>query len=120
MAAFALTAAADRTGDPALIEQVGMAVRDAVSKGLDIGRPEVVQTVAARFGLTLGRRRHPSGGPGGLRRGQGAASSAPHFHPHGSWFCPGLAISRDDVGNFLVAWKEGNQAFVDSVFSADD
>ena len=34
----------------------------------------------------------------------------------GSWFCPGLAISRDDGGNFIVAWKQGSEAFVDSVF----
>ena len=34
MTAFALTAAADRTGDPVLIEEVGMALRDAVSSGV--------------------------------------------------------------------------------------
>lgn len=124
MAAFALTAAADRTGDPALIEQVGMALRDAVfEKGLDIGRPEVVQTVATRFGLTP---LDPGATEAAVRadfeegKERGVVGSPHFFTPHGgSWFCPGLAISRDDVGNFLVAWKEGNQAFVDSVFSED-
>ncbi|MEI6252950.1 MAG: DsbA family protein [Mycobacteriaceae bacterium] len=125
MAAFALTAAADRAGDPALIEGVGMALRDAVfEQGLDIGRPEVVQTVAARFGLTpldtdAAEAAVRADWDEGKQRG---VIGSPHFFtPHGgSWFCPGLAISRDDVGNFLVAWKEGNQAFVDSVFSPED
>ena len=122
MAAFALTAAADRTGDPILIEEVGMALRDAVfEQGLDIGRPEVVATVAARFGLT------PLDAEGteaavradwdeGKRRG---VVGSPHFFTAdgGSWFCPGLAISRDNVGNFIVAWKEGSAAFVDRVFA---
>ena len=35
------------------------------------------------------------------------------------WFCPGLAISRDEAGAFVVAWKEA-EAFVDSVFSESD
>jgi predicted DsbA family dithiol-disulfide isomerase len=122
MAAFALTAAADRTGDPILIEEVGMALRDAVfEQGLDIGRPEVVATVAARLGLT------PLDAEGteaavradwdeGKRRG---VVGSPHFFTAdgGSWFCPGLAISRDNVGNFIVAWKEGSAAFVDRVFA---
>jgi hypothetical protein len=39
MAALALTAAADRTGDPVLIEEVGVAVRNAVfEEGLDVCR----------------------------------------------------------------------------------
>ena len=52
MTAFALTAAADRTGDPAVSEAVGMALRDALfEEGLDIGRPEVVAPIAERFDL---------------------------------------------------------------------
>jgi predicted DsbA family dithiol-disulfide isomerase len=52
MAAFALTAAADRTGDPVLIEEVGIAVRNAIfEQGLDIGQTEVIDVIAARFGL---------------------------------------------------------------------
>jgi len=52
MVAFALTAAADRTGDPVLVEEVGMALRNAVFEdGLDIGLPEVVEPIAASFGL---------------------------------------------------------------------
>jgi predicted DsbA family dithiol-disulfide isomerase len=121
MAAYALTAAADRTGDPARSEQVGMALRDAVfERGLDIGRPEVVDEVAARFGLTpldvdaTAAAVHADWDEGKQR----GVVGSPHFFTAdgGSWFCPGLAISRDNVGNFIVAWKEGNAAFVDRVF----
>lgn len=122
MAAFALTAAADRTGDVRIVEEVGMAVRDAVfEKGLDIGRPEVVDTVAARFGLrpldadaTAAAVR--ADWDEGKRRG---VVGSPHFFTAdgGSWFCPGLAISRDDVGHFIVAWKQGSAEFVERVFS---
>ena len=52
MAAFALTAAADRSGDPVLIEGVGMALRDAIfEQGLDIGSADQLAPIAARFGL---------------------------------------------------------------------
>ena len=122
MDAFALTAAADRTGDPVLIEEVGMALRDAVfEQGLDIGRSEVVQTLADRFGLTpldadATEAAVRADWAEGKRRG---VVGSPHFFTHdgGGWFCPGLAISRDEAGAFVVAWKEGSQAFVDSVFS---
>lgn len=125
MAAFALTAAADRTGDPALIEAVGMALRDAVFEhGLDIGRTEVVRSVADRFGLTPSDAEATEAAvradwDEGKRRG---VVGSPHFFTPdgGGWFCPGLAISRDEVGAFVVAWKEGSEAFVDSVFSESD
>lgn len=127
MAAFALTAAADRTGDPALIEEVGMALRDAVfERGLDIGRPDVVMTVADRFGLTpldadATEAAVRADWDEGKRRG---VVGSPHFFTPdgGDWFCPGLAISRDEAGAFVVAWKAGSKAFVDSVFgeAADD
>jgi 2-hydroxychromene-2-carboxylate isomerase len=121
MAAFALTAAAERTGDPALSEEVGMALRDAVfEQGLDIGRPEVVLAVAAPFGLTPMDADATAAAvradwDEGKQRG---VVGSPHFFTAdgGSWFCPGLAISRDNVGNFIVAWKEGSAAFVDRVF----
>ena len=52
MTAYALTAAADRTGDPVLGEEVGLAVRHALfEEGLDIGRSEIVAQIADRFGL---------------------------------------------------------------------
>lgn len=122
MTAFALTAAADRTGDPVLIEDVGMALRDAVfEQGLDIGRPEVVETLAARFGVTPLDAADTEAAvradwDEGKRRG---VVGSPHFFTPdgGGWFCPGLAISRDEAGAFVVAWKEGSQAFVDSVFA---
>lgn len=125
MAAFALTAAADRTGDPVLIEEVGMALRDAVfEQGLDIGRPEVVTTVAARFGLTpldadATEAAVRADWDEGRQRG---VIGSPHFFTPdgGGWFCPGLAISRDAAGDFVVAWKEGSEAFVDGVFSQGD
>jgi len=121
MAAFALAAAADRTGDPGLSEEVGMALRDAVfEKGLDIGRPDVVETIAARFNLeplgvdATAAAVHADWDEGKER----GVIGSPHFFTAdgGNWFCPALAISRDDVGNFIVAWKEGNAAFVDKVF----
>ncbi len=125
MAAFALTAAADRTGDPALIEAVGMALRDAVFEhGLDIGRTEVVRSVADRFGLTPSDAEATEAAvradwDEGKRRG---VVGSPHFFTPdgGGWFCPGLAISRDEAGAFVVAWKEGSEAFVDRVFSESD
>ena len=120
MTAFALAAAADQTGDAVVSETVGMALRDAVfEQGLDIGRPEVVAEIAARFGL------HPldaDATDAAVRadwnegRGRGVVGSPHFFTGAASWFCPGLAISRDDVGNFIVAWKQGSKNFVDSVF----
>lgn len=122
MAAFALTAAADRTGDPAVVEEVGMALRDAVfEQGIDIGEPAAVEPIAARFGLepldaeaTLAAVR--ADWAEGKERG---VIGSPHFFTsdEASWFCPGLDIRRDDVGNFVIAWKQGTEAFVDSVFS---
>ena len=121
MVAFALTAAADRTGDPVLAERVGMALRNAVfEEGLDIGLPEVVEPIAVRFGLepldadaTVAAVR--ADWEDGRARG---VIGSPHFFTGDdeSWFCPGLDISRDDDGNFIVAWKPGSEAFVESVF----
>ena len=120
MTAFALTAAADRTGDAVLSETVGMALRDAVFEhGLDIGRPEVVAAIAARFGLdpldadTTESAVQADWDEG---RARGVIGSPHFFTGEASWFCPGLAISRDNVGNFVVAWKQGSETFVDSVF----
>jgi len=121
MTAFALTASADRTGDAVLSESVGMALRDAVFEhGLDIGRPEVVAAIAVRFGLdpldadtteAVVRADWDEG------RARGVIGSPHFFTGEASWFCPGLAISRDNVGNFVVAWKQGSETFVDSVFA---
>ena len=120
MTAFALTAAADRTGDAVLSETVGMALRDAVFEyGLDIGRPEVVAAIAARFSLdpldadTTESAVRADWDEG---RARGVIGSPHFFTGEASWFCPGLAISRDNVGNFVVAWKQGSETFVDSVF----
>lgn len=121
MAAFALSAAADRTGDPALVEQVGMALRDAVFEhGLDLGEPELVAPIAARFGL---QPLHPEATAAAVRadwaegRDRGVIGSPHFFTSDGNgWFCPGLDISRDDLGNFVVGWKRGTEAFIDSVF----
>lgn len=121
MTAFALTAAADRAGDPALVEDIGMALRHAVfEEGLDIGKPEVVRAIADRFGL------EPLDGEttsAAIRadwqegRDRGVVGSPHFFAEDGSgWFCPSLAISRDDVGNFVVAWKQGTEEFVGRVF----
>ncbi len=122
MAAFALTAAADRTGDAVLIEDVGMALRDAIFEhGLDIGDPAVVATIAQRFSLTplsadATEAAVRADWDEGKRRG---VVGSPHFFTAdgADWFCPGLAISRDEAGAFVIAWKEGSEAFVDSVFT---
>lgn len=122
MAAYALTSAADRTGDPALVEEVGLALRNAVfEEGLNIGRPDVLAPIANRFALepldpdATSAAVHADWDEG---RSRGVVGS-PHFFTAdgGDWFCPSLAISRDDVGNFVVAWKQGTEAFVDRVFS---
>lgn len=122
MAAYALTAAADDTGDPALSEEVGLALRNAVfEEGLDIGRPDVVEPIADRFGiepLDADATRAAVQADWNEGRMRGVIGS-PHFFTgdDGGWFCPSLAISRDDVGNFVVAWKQDTEAFVDRVFS---
>jgi len=120
MTAFALAAAADRTGDAVLGETVGMALRDAVfEQGLDIGRPEVVAEIAAGFGLApldVDATEAAVRADWDEGRGRGVVGSPHFFTGAASWFCPGLAISRDDVGNFIVAWKQGSENFVDSVF----
>lgn len=121
MAAFALTTAADRTGDPALVEEVGIALRNTVFEdGLDIGRPEVVEPIASSFGLEPLTADATSAAvradwEEGRRRG---VIGSPHFFTAdgGSWFCPALNISRDDVGAFVVAWKQGTDQFVEHVF----
>lgn len=120
MTAFALTAAADRTGDPVLVETVGMALRDAVfEQGLDIGRSEVVAAIAARFGLEPLDADATSAAvradwDEGRRRG---VVGSPHFFADGGsgMFCPVLDISRDDLGNFVIAWKQGTESFVDNL-----
>ncbi len=121
MAAYALTAAADRAGDLVLVEEVGPALRNAVfEEGLDIGRPEVIEPIADRFGLepldseATSAAVHADWDRGRTR----GVIGSPHFFTDdgGDWFCPGLPISRDDVGNFLIAWKQGTEAFVDRVF----
>lgn len=120
MTAFALTAAAARTGDAVLSESVGMALRDAMFEhGLDIGRPEVVAAIAVRFGLdpldadTTEAAVRADWDEG---RTRGVIGSPHFFTGEASWFCPSLAISRDNVGNFVVAWKQGSETFVESVF----
>lgn len=121
MPAFGLTAAAARDGDASLIEDVGMALRNALfEEGQDIGQPDVVEAIGERFGL------RPLGAEATLAavradwdegRERGVVGSPHFFTGDGQdWFCPGLAISRDEVGDFVVAWKQGTEAFVSSVF----
>lgn len=122
MTAFALTAAAARNGDPALVEEVGMALRNALfEEGRDIGQPEVVAAIAERFGLIPLDSEETAEAvrtdwDEGKARG---VVGSPHFFTAdgGNWFCPALAISRDEVGDFVVAWKQGTESFVQSVFA---
>lgn len=122
MAAFALTAAADRTDDPVVIEEVGMALRHAVfEEGIDIGRADLVAPIAARLGLEpLDRESTEAAVRADWDEGSSrGVVGSPHFFTDdgGSWFCPGLDISRDSRGDFVVAWKKGTENFVGSVFS---
>ncbi|MGI9163995.1 MAG: DsbA family oxidoreductase [Mycobacterium sp.] len=121
MTAFALTAAADRTGDPAVVEEVGMALRNAMFEdGLDIGLPDVVAEIATRFGLEpLDAQATAAAVRADWDEGKArGVVGSPHFFTDdgGDWFCPSLAISRDEAGDFVVAWKQGTEAFVESVF----
>ena len=121
MAAFGLTAAAARDGDPALIEEVGMALRNALFEdGQDIGQSDVVATIGERFGLRpLGADATVAAVRADWEQGKArGVVGSPHFFTDdgGDWFCPSLAISRDDAGDFVVAWKQGTEAFVSSVF----
>ena len=122
MTAFALTAAAARKGDPVLVEEVGMALRDAVfEQGLDVGRPEVVAPIADRFGLApldAAATAEAVQSDWDEGRARGVIGSPHFFTPEGeSRFCPVLDISRDDVGNFVIAWKQGTEAFVDALLA---
>lgn len=120
MTAFALTAAADRAGDVELAEAVGMALRDAVfEQGLDIGLPEVVAPIADRFGL---QPLDADATSAAVRadwdegRARGVVGSPHFFTDDGTgMFCPVLDISRDEVGDFVIAWKQGTEAFVDDL-----
>ncbi|MFN8032835.1 MAG: DsbA family protein [Mycobacterium sp.] len=120
MAAFALTAAAARSEDAVLIEDVGMALRDAVfEQGRDIGKPAVVAAIAETFGLKpLGREETSAAVRADWEEGQArGVIGSPHFFTADgeSRFCPVLDISRDDVGNFVIAWKQGTEVFVDAL-----
>ncbi|WP_099024138.1 DsbA family oxidoreductase [Mycolicibacterium palauense] len=122
MAAYALTAAADRAGDAGLDEEVGLALRDAMfEQGRDIGDPTVVAEIAAGFDLEpLGAEETMAAVRADWDEGRArGVVGSPHFFAAGggSWFCPSLAISRDDADNFVIAWKEGSEAFIDGVFA---
>ena len=121
MAAFALTAAADRTGDSGVVEDVGMALRNAIFEdGVDIGEAESVAGIAGRFGLQpLDAAATESAVRADWDEGKarGVVGSPHFFTPDGrSWFCPGLDISRDSRGDFVIDWKQGTEVFGESVF----
>ena len=104
-----------------LIESVGMALRDAVfEQGLDIGVADQVAPIAARFGLEpLDAEETTAAVRADWDEGKArGVIGSPHFFTGdgGSWFCPGLDISRDNLGHFVVGWKQGTETFVDSVF----
>ena len=122
MPAFALTAAADRTGDPALIEEVGMALRDAVFEdGVDIGEADTVAALADSFHLRpLDSAATTSAVRADWDKGKArGVIGSPHFFTAdgGSWFCPGLDISKNSRGDFVIGWKQGTEEFVERVFA---
>ena len=122
MPAFALTAAADRTGDPALIEEVGMALRDAVFEdGVDIGEADTVAALADSFDLRpLDSAATTSAVRADWDKGKArGVIGSPHFFTAdgGSWFCPGLDISKNSRGDFVIGWKQGTEEFVERVFA---
>ena len=84
-----------------------------------IGKPEAVAPIAASFGLKLlGREETSDAVRADWEEGQArGVIGSPHFFTDDgeSRFCPALDISRDDVGNFVIAWKQGAEAFVDNL-----
>lgn len=119
MPAFGLAAAAAATGDVRLVEQVGLALRHALyEEGRDIGDPAEVARVGTPFGIVaLDHDATAAAVHADWDAGKAAGViGSPHFFADGdSWFCPALAISRDDEGRFVIDWKEGGAAFVERV-----
>jgi len=122
MPAYAVMAAAQRSGDPALAERVALALRKAVFEdGLDIGRRQVAGHIADHFQLVpldpeaTSVAVHADWADG---RARGVVGSPHFFADDSSWFCPALAISRDGHGDFVIAWKQDSEAFLDRVLAA--
>jgi predicted DsbA family dithiol-disulfide isomerase len=116
--ALALSAAAYRH-DQATGEAVALALRDLVfEQGRDIADPQVLDDVAARFGVTVEpadtdtvAADHAEG------KARGVVGSPHFFTPEGSFFCPSLDITRDDDGTLHVRFDQaGFERFVDACF----
>lgn len=122
MVAYSLAVSASATGDVAVVENVGMALRDAVFElGLDVSDVAVVADIADRFALQLTDRDTTetavrSDWAEGKERG---VVGSPHFFlaDGEGYFCPTLEISRDADGAFVIDWKSDANDFFERVFS---
>lgn len=104
--ALSLAAAAD-AADVLVGERVSLALRDALFEhGVDIADEGVLRSLAAEHGVDWAdvdeARVHADHAEGVQRHVIGS----PHFFtPDGDFFCPGLAISRQDDGHLHVEPK---------------
>ena len=122
MPAFALTAAAAATGDLLLVERVALAIRNALyEEGRDISDPEVVAALGHEFGIApLDDATTRAALDADLERGRArGVIGSPHFFADdgANWFCPALAISRDDAGRFIIDWKDGGEEFIERILA---
>lgn len=122
LVAFRLATSAQATGNIEVVEEVGMALRDAVfEEGLDVSDVAVVSAVAARFGLELadGATTDAAVRADWAEGKQRGVIGSPHFFlgEDEGYFCPTLDISRDEQGAFIIDWNANAPEFFDRVFS---
>ncbi len=117
--ALALTAVAYRHDD-ATGEQVALALRTQLfERGLDIATPNVLQGVAAQFGLDVPdveseRANIHADWEEGQARG---VAGSPHFFiGDKDFFCPTLTIRHDDSGFEIAIDNESVEMFFHSCF----
>lgn len=117
--AFALAAVAYER-DVATGEQVSLDLRDALfERGLDIGRTDVIESVAERHGLTVDVGAGAEVASASLEEGRarGVVGSPHFFTGHGAFFCPSLDVHRDEGGHLVVHRDpEGFERFLEACF----
>jgi len=119
--AFGLVAVAYERQGEAAGETASLAVRDAVfENGLDVGDPDVIAVLAARFGL---ERPPPDYAEVSARadwhRGvERHVQGSPHFFVGDrDWFCPGLAIRHQGGGYDVHVDDHHRRAFYTAAFT---
>lgn len=118
MPALALAAAAYEQG-LAVGERISLALRDLVfEQGVDVADRAVLARLAAAHGVEADLDDHRAvlaDHREGVARG---VQGSPHFFtPAGSFFCPGLDISRDAAGHLRITADAGFGTFVASCFA---